>query len=77
MIQAARGDKIDGLEAASVLKRSKKEERLADWVEEVLHGQYFRQTKEVRLSASEWRFEKGDRKSDSGSSESEYKNKSS
>ena len=27
-IQAARGDKIDGLEAASVLKRSKKEKRL-------------------------------------------------
>ena len=25
LIQAARGDKIDGLEAASVLKRSKKE----------------------------------------------------
>ena len=30
-IQAARGDKIDGLEAANVLKRSKKEERLEDW----------------------------------------------
>ena len=27
LIQAARGDKIDGLEAASVLKRSKKEIR--------------------------------------------------
>ena len=31
LIQAARGDKIDGVEAASVLKRSKKEERLEDW----------------------------------------------
>ena len=31
MIQADRGDKIDGLEAASVLKRSKKEKRLEDW----------------------------------------------
>ena len=30
LIQAARGDKIDGLEAASVLKRSKKEKRLED-----------------------------------------------
>ena len=30
IIQAARGDKIDGLEAASVLKRSKKEKRLED-----------------------------------------------
>ena len=48
LTQAARGDKIDGLEAASVLKRSKKEKRLEDWEEEVLHGQYLRQTKEVR-----------------------------
>ena len=48
LIQAARGDKIDGLEAASVLKRSKKEKRLEDWEEKVLHGQYLRQTKEVR-----------------------------
>ena len=30
LIQAARGDKIDGLEAASVLKRSKKEKSLED-----------------------------------------------
>ena len=30
LIQAARGDKTDGLEAASVLKRSKKEKRLED-----------------------------------------------
>ena len=28
LIQAAREDKMDGLEAASVLKRSKKEKRL-------------------------------------------------
>ena len=40
LIQAARGDKIDGLEAASVLKRSKKEKRLEDWQAKVLHGQY-------------------------------------
>ena len=45
LIQAARGDKIDGLEAVSVLKRSKKEKRLEDWEEKVLHGQYLRQTK--------------------------------
>ena len=43
-----RGDKIDGLEAASVLKGSKKEKRLEDWEEKVLHGQYLRQTNEVR-----------------------------
>ena len=48
LIQAARGDKIDGLEAASVLKRSKIEKRLKDWEEKVLHGQYLRKTKEVR-----------------------------
>ena len=30
LIQVARGDKIDGLEASSVLKRSKKEKRLED-----------------------------------------------
>ena len=48
LIQGARGDKIDGLEAASVLKRSKKEKRLEDSEEKVLHGQYLRQIKEVR-----------------------------
>ena len=47
MIQAARGDKKDGLEAANVLKRSKKEKRLDDWEEKILHGQYLKQTKEV------------------------------
>ena len=48
LIQAGRGDKLDGLEVASVLKRSKKEKILEDWEEKVLHGQYLRQTKEVR-----------------------------
>ena len=48
LIQAAKGDKIDGLEAVSVLKRSKKEKRLEDWEKKVLHGQYLTQTKEVR-----------------------------
>ena len=48
LIQAARGDKIDVLEAASVLKTSKKGKRLEDWEEKVLHGQYLRQAKEVR-----------------------------
>ena len=38
LIQAAREDKIDGLEASSVLKRSKKEKRLEDWEDKVLHG---------------------------------------
>ena len=48
LIQAARLDKIDGLEAVSVLKRSKKDEMLENWEEKVLHCQYLRQTKEVR-----------------------------
>ena len=48
LIQDAGGDKIEGLEAASVLKRSKKEKRLEDWEEKALHGQYLRQTKKVR-----------------------------
>ena len=48
LIHAARADKIDGVEAASVLKRTKKEKRLEDWEKKVLHGQYLKQTKEVR-----------------------------
>ena len=48
LIEAAGGDKIDGLEAVSILKRSKKEKRLDDWEKKVLHGHYFRQTKEVK-----------------------------
>ena len=46
-IQAATEDKIDNLEAASVLKRSKKAKRLEDWKEKVLRSQYLRDTKEV------------------------------
>ena len=42
LMPTARGDKIDGLEVASVLKSSKKEKRLEGWQEKVLHGQYFR-----------------------------------
>ena len=37
LIQAPRGDKIDGSEAAGILKRSKKEKRLEDWKEKVLY----------------------------------------
>ena len=45
LIRDARGDKIDGLEPASVLKRSRKDKRLEDWKDKVLHGQYLTQTK--------------------------------
>ena len=48
LIQSAREDRTDGLEAASALKRSKEEIRLEDRKKKVLHSQYLRQTKEVR-----------------------------
>ena len=48
LMQAARGGKIDGLESTSVFKRSKKEKRLEDWEDKVLHDQCLRLTKEVR-----------------------------
>ena len=67
MIQAARGDKIDGLEAASVLKRSKKEKRLQDWEEKALHGLYLRQTKEVRSDQCWVWLQNGDLKRETGS----------
>ena len=46
------GDRKDGLEAASVLKKPKKEKRPQDWEEKVSHGQYLRETKEVRSEQS-------------------------
>ena len=52
LIQAARGDMVDGLEAASVLKKANEEKRLQDCEEKALHGQYLRQTKEVRSEQS-------------------------
>ena len=80
LIKAARGGKIDGLKAISVLKRSKKEKRLEDWEEKVLHGQYLRQTKEVRSDQCWAWLQRGNLKREtrsySGSAESEYKNKS-
>ena len=75
LIQAARGDKIDGLEAASVLKRSKKEKRLEDWEGKVLHGQYLRQTEKARNDQCWAWLQNGDLKREtesySGSSESD------
>ena len=74
LIQAARGDKIDGLEAASVLKRSKKEKRSEEWKKKVLLGQYLTQTKEVRSDQCWAWLQNGnlkrEAKSYSGSSES-------
>ena len=80
LIQAARGDKIDGLEAVSVLKRSKKEKRLEDWEEKVLHGQYLRQTKKLRSDQCWPWLQNGDLKRETESlivaaQNQEYKNK--
>ena len=52
LIQAARGDKLDGLEPASVLKKAKKKKRLEVREEKALPGQYLRQTKELRSERS-------------------------
>ena len=62
LLQAARGDRADGLEAASVLKKAEEEKRLQDWEETALHGQYLRQTKEVRSEQSLVWLQNGDLK---------------
>ena len=85
LMQAAREDKVYGLEAASLVKRSNKEKRIEDWEEKVLHALYLTQTKEVRshqcwacLQNRDFRREtESVPGSYSGSPESEYKNKSS
>ena len=52
LIQASRGDRVDGLEAATALKKAKKEKRMQDCEEKALDGQYLTQTKEVRSEQS-------------------------
>ena len=64
LLQAARGDRVDGLEAASVLKKAKEEKRMQNWEEKALHGQYLRQTKEVRSEQSWVWLQNEDLKSD-------------
>ena len=44
------------------MKKSKKKKRLEDWEEKVLHGQYLRQTKEVRSDQCWARLQNGDLK---------------
>ena len=62
LIQSARVDRVDGLEAASVLKKAKKEKILQDWEEKALYDQYLRQTKEVRSEQSWLWLQNGDLK---------------
>ena len=85
LMQAAREDKVYGLEAASLVKRSNKEKRIEDWEGKVVHAQYLTETKEVRSHQCWACLQNGDFKKEtervpgsySGSPESEYKNKSS
>ena len=44
------------------MKKAKKEKRLQDWEEKALHGQYLRQTKEVRSEQSWIWLQNGDLK---------------
>ena len=62
LLHAAREDRLDDLEAARVLKKVKKEKRLQAWEEKALHGQYLRQTKEVRSEQSWVWLQNGDLK---------------
>ena len=62
LLQDTRRDREDGLEAESILKKAKKEQRLQDWKEKALHGQYLRQTKEVRSEQSWVWLQNGDLK---------------
>ena len=59
--------------------RGKQRKGLQDWEKEALHGQYLRQTKEVRSEQSWAWLQNGDlkrdKKSDSWSTESVYQNK--
>ena len=48
LLQTTRGDRVNGLEKARVLKKAKKEKRLQDWEEKAIHGRYLRQTEKVR-----------------------------
>ena len=62
MIQAARGDRVDDLEAASVLKKVKKEKRFKELEEKALHGQYLRKSRVVNREQSWVRLHNGDLK---------------
>ena len=52
LLQAAKEDRVDGLEVPSVLKKAKKEKIRQYWEEKALHGQYLRQTKDLRSEQS-------------------------
>ena len=73
-----RGDKVDDLEAARVLKKATKIRDCKIGRRNFSMSSIWDKLKKewAKLSlAPEWRFEEGNRKSDSCSTESEYKNK--
>ena len=76
LIQAARGDRINGSEAAIVLRRSREEKRLEDWEEKVLHGQYLRQAKKLRSNQCWAGLQNGDLKRETESLIVEAQNQS-
>ena len=54
LVQAAKRDRVEDLRGCTCFeKKTKKEKRFQDWEEKALHGQYLRQTKEVR-SEQNW-----------------------
>ena len=61
LLQAVRGDRVDGSGAARVWKKNK-EKRLREWEEKALHGQYLKQIKEVRSEQSWVWLQSGDLK---------------
>ena len=60
--KTARKDRVDDVEPTKVLKKAKKEKRLQDWEKKALHGQYLRQTKEVRSEQNWVCYQNGDLK---------------
>ena len=62
LLQAAREDRENGLEAASILKKVNKEKRLQDWEEKALYDQYLRRDKEVQIVQSWVWLQNGDMK---------------
>ena len=62
LLQAARGDREDGLEAANVLKKNKEREETARLGVESLIWQYSRQTREARSKQSWVWLQNGDLK---------------
>ena len=67
LLQTAMGDRVDGLETGSVLKKREREKRLQDWEEKALHCQCLRQTKIVRSEQSWVWLQNGDLKKETES----------